>query len=95
MRNRYLVCYDVTDPQRLVQTYKKMNGYGEPVQYSVFLCDLNEKEMIIMREDLENLLNIEKDRILIVNIGPANKSESKINTIGRILNKQREAAIVI
>ena len=31
MRNRFLVCYDVSDSKRLARTYKKMNGFGEPV----------------------------------------------------------------
>ena len=44
MRNRFLVCYDVSDPKRLAQVYKKMNGFGEPAQYSVFICDLSPKE---------------------------------------------------
>ena len=95
MRNRYLVCYDVSDPQRLIQTYKKMNGYGEPVQYSVFVCDLSDKELVIMREDLEGLLNLADDRVLIVDVGPADTSGDRINTIGAPLNVQREAAIVI
>lgn len=95
LRNRYLVCYDVSDPQRLIQTYKKMNGYGEPVQYSVFVCDLNDKELIIMREDLEELLNLADDRVLIVDVGPADTSGDKLSTIGAPLHVQREAAIVI
>ena len=85
----------MSDPQRLVQTYKKMNGYGEPVQYSVFICDLNDKELVIMREDLEGLLNLAEDRVLIVDVGPADTSNSRISTIGASLNVKREAAIVI
>ena len=44
MRHRFLVCYDVADPRRLARTYRKMNGFGEPAQYSVFICDLSPKE---------------------------------------------------
>lgn len=95
MRNRYFVCYDVTDPQRLTHTYKKMNGYGDPVQYSVFVCDLNDKEIIIMQEDLEEILNLAEDRLLVINMGPAEKSSDRITTMGMPLDRQREAAIVI
>lgn len=95
MRNRYFVCYDVSDPQRLAQTYKKMNGYGEPVQYSVFVCDLNNKEIIIMKDDLEEFLNMAEDRVLIVNTGPADKSSDRISTLGMSLDLRREASIVI
>ena len=95
MRNKYFVCYDVHDPQRLTQTYKKMQGYGEPVQYSVFMCDLNEKEFIIMKEDLGNILNLSEDRILIINVGQVDKSKKHIFTMGMSFETQNEASIVI
>ena len=48
MRHRFLVCYDVADPRRLARTYRKMNGFGEPAQYSVFICDLSSKERALL-----------------------------------------------
>ena len=95
MRNRYFVCYDVHDPQRLVQTHKKMQGYGESVQYSIFMCDLNDKEFIIMKEDLENILNLSEDRLLIINVGQTDKSSKHIITIGMSFKTQNEASIVV
>jgi len=70
MRNRYLVCYDVSDPKRLERTYKKMNGFGWPVQYSVFLCDLSPKERVLLEEALTKILNLKEDRVLILDAGP-------------------------
>jgi len=95
VRNRYFVCYDVSDQQRLTQTYKKMNGYGEPIQYSVFVCDLNEREIIFMREDLEDLLNMSEDRLIIINAGSAEKSKDRVTSIGKPIKPAREGAIVI
>ncbi len=70
MRNRFLVCYDVSDPKRLERTYKKMNGFGDPVQYSVFICDLSPKERVLLEEALTEILNLKEDRVLIVDTGP-------------------------
>lgn len=70
MRNRFLVCYDVSDPKRLERTYKKMNGFGDPVQYSVFICDLSPKERVLLEEALTEILNLKEDRALIVDLGP-------------------------
>jgi CRISPR-associated protein Cas2 len=95
VRNRYFVCYDVADPLRLAHTYKAMKGYGERVQYSVFVCDLNDKEMIIMKEDLQNILNLSEDRVLMIDTGPANKHNDRIFTMGMSLEEKRESAIVI
>ena len=95
MRNRYFVCYDVSDPQRLAQTYKKMNGYGEHIQYSVFACDLNDKEIIIMKEELKCILNLAEDRILVINIGSVEKSKDRVVTMGIPLETPEEASVVI
>ena len=96
MRNRYLVCYDVSDPVRLVKTYKKMNGYGEPVQYSVFMCDLSARELIMMKEELGDLLNLDEDRVLIVDIGPAERQDKHIMTMGAApARSKREASIIV
>ena len=70
MRNRFLVCYDVSDPKRLERTYKRMNGFGEPVQYSVFICELSPRERVLLEEALTDILNLKEDRVLIVDTGP-------------------------
>jgi len=70
MRNVYLVCYDVADDKRLRQTYKKMCGYGDPIQYSVFRCELSVIEKQLMKEALWAILNCQQDRVMLVNLGP-------------------------
>ena len=95
MRNRYFVCYDVRDPKRLVQTYKHMRGYGDPVQYSVFMCELNGREIIYMKEDIGAILNLTEDRLLIINTGPANSNVKNIEALGMSLDTQKESSIVV
>lgn len=94
-RNRYVVCYDVADPQRLTRTYKLMQGYGDPVQYSVFLCELSKVELVYMRRDLTDLLNLNEDRVMVVNTGPVESKSRHIFTMGTPLKSGREAAIVV
>jgi CRISPR-associated protein Cas2 len=71
MRNVYLVCYDVADDKRLRKTYKKMRGFGDPVQYSVFRCELSPTEKQVMKEALWDILNWDKDRVMLIDLGPA------------------------
>ena len=94
-RNRYFVCYDVRNPQRLLQTYKTMCGYGDRIQYSVFLCDLSDVELIMMRSDLEDVMNIKEDSLVIVNIGSVEKSEARIITVGTSFETQRREATIV
>ncbi|MBY6277254.1 MULTISPECIES: CRISPR-associated endonuclease Cas2 [Symbiobacterium] len=84
MRNRYLVAYDISDDKRWRKVYRCMNGYGDPVQYSVFLCDLSERERVLMVGSLLSLINQREDRVMIVNLGPASgRGEKAIEFLGR------------
>ena len=71
MRSVYLVCYDVADPKRLRLAYKKMCGFGDPMQYSVFRCELSPTEKQRLQEALWAILNWDHDRVMLVDLGPA------------------------
>lgn len=96
MRNRYLVAYDVSDPKRLRQTHKKMTGFGDPVQYSVFICELSSKERVLLEEALTAIIHHQEDQILIVNLGPIDgRGSASLKALGRqVLPAQREVVIV-
>jgi CRISPR-associated protein Cas2 len=83
MRHRYLVAYDVTEPRRLRRVYKKMCGYGDPVQYSVFSCDLSDVERTLMKQAIADLMNLAEDRLMIADLGPVNgRAASAIDFLG-------------
>lgn len=70
MRHRYVVAYDVSDPKRLRRTYRKMLGFGDPLQYSVFQCNLSDVEKLKLVEALSAIIDHVEDRVLIVDVGP-------------------------
>lgn len=70
MRHRYLVAYDVSDATRLRRVHNKLLGFGDPLQYSVFQCNLSDVEKARMVEALSELIHHDEDRVLIVDIGP-------------------------
>jgi len=47
-----------------------MKGFGEPVHYSVFRCDLTRLGRVEMISVLTELIAPEKDRIMIIDMGP-------------------------
>ncbi|MHB1492077.1 MAG: CRISPR-associated endonuclease Cas2 [Thermoplasmataceae archaeon] len=69
MRNRYIVAYDIADPKRLRKTFLMMRGFGDPVQYSVFICELSLKEKATLISSLKDIINHNEDRIMIINLG--------------------------
>ncbi|MBW3597273.1 MAG: CRISPR-associated endonuclease Cas2 [Planctomycetes bacterium] len=70
MRSVYLIAYDVCDPKRLRKTHKLMCGAGDPLQFSVFRCELSEVEKQQLQESLWDVLNLAQDRVMLVNLGP-------------------------
>ncbi len=66
---RYLVAYDVADDKRRDAIYTSLLGFGERVQYSVFICELTATEVARMRGGLENLLHHTEDQIMILHLG--------------------------
>jgi CRISPR-associated protein Cas2 len=73
-RRRYLVAYDIRDDQRLRSIAKCMVGYGQRIQYSVFVCDLSDREKIALRGDVTTLMKEPEDSVMIVDLGAAGDS---------------------
>jgi CRISPR-associated protein Cas2 len=70
IRHRFIVCYDVREPKRLRRTHNTMLGYGDPLQYSVFVCDLSPTELLLMEEKLRRVVSLAEDAIHMVDLGP-------------------------
>lgn len=70
-RRRYLVAYDIRDDRRLRSIAICMEGYGTRIQYSVFVCDLSDRERVLMRGDVEHLMKMSEDSVMVVDLGAA------------------------
>ena len=96
MRRRYLVCYDVSDKMRLRRVHKTMKGYGEPLQYSVFSCDLNDVEKTLMLEAVLPKMNQQDDRLMVVDLGsPHRRGPKAAEVFGPEPRLPSDGAIVI
>ena len=96
MRNVYLVCYDVCDPKRLRRTYRKMRGFGTPIQYSIFQCKLSPTERQTMKESLWEIMNWSQDRVVVVDLGPAEgQGRARIESWGEPRERSPEGPAVI
>ncbi len=68
--NSYIVSYDIMDQKRLYQVHKTMKGFGEPLHYSVFRCDLSPKGRVELVAALTDIIKHDEDRVMIINLGP-------------------------
>jgi len=95
MRNIYLVCYDIADEKRLRKVFKKMSGFGDPLQYSVFRCELSPTEKQLLKEALWAVLNLQEDRVMLVNLGPVSTRYDRTEFWGRPRTEPHSRAPVI
>ncbi|MCA9173788.1 MAG: CRISPR-associated endonuclease Cas2 [Planctomycetales bacterium] len=70
MRSVLLIAYDIACAKRWRKVYELMQGHGDPVQYSVFRCELSKVELQILRERLWPILHLGEDRVMIADLGP-------------------------
>ena len=79
----YIVSYDIMDPKRLHTVHKTMKGFGDPVHYSVFRCNLTDKGKVELMAALTEIVKHDQDRIMIVDLGPLEgRVEDRIDFIG-------------
>ena len=69
-RTRYLVSYDISDPKRLRQVHKTVKNFGWAMQYSVFICDLDAVEMLLLKQGVGAIIHHGEDSVVFVNLGP-------------------------
>lgn len=81
--NCYVVSYDIREQKRLCRVHRAMKGFGEPVHYSVFRCDLSPMGRVEMISVLTELIAPEEDRIMIIDLGPVEgRIEERIVFLG-------------
>jgi len=69
-RTRYLLAYDIRKPKRLRRVHQVALTYGQPLQYSVFVCDLTKVELIGLKGALLEEMKTDEDSIGIFDLGP-------------------------
>lgn len=96
MRLLYIVTYDVRDEKRLRLVFKLMRGYGDHLQYSVFRCELSDRERIELIARLAKVIKHDKDQILFFPMGPAGgQREEQVISVGVTYEPLLHGAVVI
>jgi CRISPR-associated protein Cas2 len=94
-RNRFLVTYDITADRRRDRVFKALKDVGDHLQYSVFMCDLNEREYIQLRVRLRERINANEDQVLIIDLGPSERETvERVEAMGLALGKPQRVQIV-
>jgi len=95
MRRRYLIAYDVSDDKRRTSVFKTLMGNGDHVQYSVFLCELNDVELTRLKGSLLETLNHRQDQVIILDVGLAeNAVGAVLECVGRAYSPPARVTVV-
>ena len=96
MRRRFIVCYDISDPKRLRKMFRKMRGFGDPLQKSVFTCDLSIKERAHMMKAIARIIDPGDDSVLIIDTGALDAKRESLEYMGKdIMPDEGRAAVIV
>jgi CRISPR-associated protein Cas2 len=95
MEHAYLVCYDIRNSKRWRRVYKTMKGYGEWLQLSVFHCRLTREKRLRMEDRLGEIINRSEDHLLIIDMGPADTVELRVESMGRPFDPIEKDPIIV
>ena len=91
----YIVTYDIANDRRWRQVFKTMHGFGEWLQLSVFQCRLSRRRYAELETRLRELVKTGEDHVLLIDVGPADKMELAVESIGKTFAKIERRATVI
>ena len=91
----YIVTYDIADQKRWRRVFKVMHGYGDWLQLSVFQCRLSRRRRAELETRLRELVHNAEDHVLLVDVGPADRIELAVESIGKAFSKVERQATVI
>lgn len=91
----YIVTYDIADPKRGRRVFKAMQGYGKWLQLSVFQCRLTPRRRVALAMRLEREIARGDDHVLILDVGPADQVDLRVESLGKPFETiAREARVI-
>lgn len=90
----WIVCYDITDDKRRRKVVKIMESYGQRAQYSVFECDMSDRQQMTLEGKLNKVIDHEEDDIRFYPLNQADVQRVKTLGDGAQLNFLPDSTII-
>ena len=91
----YVIAYDIGHPKRWRRVFKLMHGYGRWLQLSVFQCRVSARRRAALAARLDALIHHAEDHILILDLGPTDRVDLRIESFGMSYEAPERHAIEI
>lgn len=79
-----VISYDVVEDRRRTKVLKLLKGYGTHVQYSVFECDLDERQLAQLKAELLELVDVNTDSVRLYQLDVKAVRRIQVLGIGRV-----------
>lgn len=80
---RSVIAYDIPDDRRRARVAKAASGYGDRVQYSVFVVDATPAVLNRLLRELEGLMDLTADSVLVCDLGSTNTVSARFRYLGQ------------
>lgn len=95
MITRYLIAYDIVDPDRLRKVHAVVKSAAERVQFSVYEALLTDTERVRLTGRLERVMNLKEDQVLFIDLGDASRTAvTEVTALGLPMRLQTRGNIV-
>lgn len=91
----YIVTYDIRDDKRWRKIFKLMKGYGEWLQLSVFQCRLSRRRHAELLATVHELISEAHDHVLLLDLGPADKVDLRVVSLGKRFDAVAREPIIV
>lgn len=91
----YIVTYDIGDQKRWRRVFKVMEAYGRWLQFSVFQCRLTPRRRAALGARLDGIIKPSEDHVLIIDLGPADAVDPRVESLGRPFESIKREAVVV
>ncbi len=91
----FIVTYDIADERRGRRLFKLMRGYGEWLQLSVFQCRLSRRRRAELAAAVAGVIDHRHDHVLILDLGPADRIDLRVDSLGKRFDAVRREPIIV
>ncbi len=91
----YLVAYDVSSPKRWRRVQKAVRRLCRRSQLSVFVCRGTAARLARLEMTLRKEMNLEEDRLMVLDLGPADSAAEKLKAINSITDLTELGGVVL
>ncbi len=88
-----LVVYDISDDRRRTRLHEALKDFGTPVQYSVFECLVDDRQLKRMKQAVRKRIRPRLDRVRFYYLCEACRGRTEVTSGVAVLGEQQAVVV--